>query len=82
MQFLSTDAEYNRKFPWACEFDMQCGEQFETMDERDRHEREDHEWNEPEMPETTGEFDCGFCGTAFASREELENHLTEMWQDA
>jgi hypothetical protein len=49
MQFLSEDAAFNRRFPFACEFDMQCGEQFRTMDERDDHERNGHVW-EPSAP--------------------------------
>jgi hypothetical protein len=31
---------------YECEFDFMCGREFATMDERERHEREDHEWSE------------------------------------
>lgn len=34
--------------PYECEFDFMCGREFATMDERDRHEREDHTWIEPD----------------------------------
>jgi hypothetical protein len=33
---------------YECEFDSMCGKEFKTMDERDRHERVDHNWEQGE----------------------------------